>query len=515
MGQPITWRSLLTTSIQDAARPMEAATRTFDNAFDRMGAVLAQQQQANQTVVDTQRFAAEQDYRNLVQGAKTQGDLEALKPSLAAKLALLDPKAQAAVRGIDEQRFNTIIDNTKRNAEFKTWQEAEDYAPVREAYSRASLSGDKQTMQTLEQSYPGMRGWSGLLKEGALWNEKTKEFGRADEKHKQELKESNSRMDIAKGNLAVNQGQLGVSQKNLGLNEQRFQLEIAKQLDDQTTKVTERLGKVGAQYISNPDGYKAALTDISATIKDPRQLSEVTKYVSELAADPKNKHLTVAEVVALAEGSTIPGNVTSFFGRERGSDMATRAKAITAGDAYKTREGKVAAQEKVLLDQLKDFRSMIPGVPAPLTPAPSGVSLDQAIDRSTLPAKGQAAPVVAPATSSNVLPPAPVSVPGLSALAPMPKGTPAEQVLLAAITKAGVQEQQATQAAQEQVQATVTGKSSTAANMVARNTPLWAEQGMTTKEYRQVVASLPEATPALVNTLVANFEKVVAAKKAR
>lgn len=411
MAQPITWRSLITTSVQDAARPMEVVTRTFDNAFDRIGNVLTQQQQANQTVLDNQRFAAEQDYRNLVQGAKTQAELEALKPTLAAKLALLDPKAQAAVRGIDEQRFNTIIDNTKRTAEFKNWQEAEDYAPVREAYSRASIAGDKNTMATLEQSYPGMRGWSTLLKDGALWNEKTKEFVRADEKHKQDLKESNSRMDIAKGNLAVNQGQLAVSQGQLGLSQQRLNLDTAKTLSDQMEKVNERLGKLGSQNATSADGRKLVADEIRKIAKDEDQVAGLTKNVNKLLEDPKNQYLTVGEVVSLAQSSSVPW----IFDGSRGSDIGEQAAKITGLPTYASRaQTQVDARER-LRQELAILRGVVPGGATAGATVPTGTSLDQAIDHTTVAAPVSQQPAVLPPTSGNVLPPGRPVIPGLSA----------------------------------------------------------------------------------------------------
>lgn len=112
MANPITWRNVVGPSLADAARPLDAATRTLNGAFDQLQSVLKEREAIDAGNVLVQQENQKNAFLDMLQRATSPEQLSALQQSqeFQAAQAALSPAARAATRGAVEQRLATTRD---------------------------------------------------------------------------------------------------------------------------------------------------------------------------------------------------------------------------------------------------------------------------------------------------------------------------------------------------------------------------------------------------------------------
>jgi hypothetical protein len=144
MATPITWQNVNAPSNDAAMRGMESAGQNLTGGLDKFASILANREQVNQGVADRGRQASQEEYLNLVQSYKTPEELQAARMSgvLDQRLASLDPRNQAAVRGAQEARITSLQTQATAGNTFATGQKTFADAPMIEQHNQLVANGD-------------------------------------------------------------------------------------------------------------------------------------------------------------------------------------------------------------------------------------------------------------------------------------------------------------------------------------------------------------------------------------
>ena len=120
MGTPITWQNVNSPDNRLAAQLFESSQNSINSGLDRFTKIITDREKGNQVMADRARMAAQEEYLNMVQGYKTPEELQAARMSgvLDQRLAALDPRNQAAVRGAVDARVTGLQGQVTANDKF-------------------------------------------------------------------------------------------------------------------------------------------------------------------------------------------------------------------------------------------------------------------------------------------------------------------------------------------------------------------------------------------------------------
>jgi len=120
--------------------------------------MLADREQVNQGMADRGRQANQEDYLNLVQSYKTPEELQAARMSgvLDQRLASLDPRNQAAVRGATEARISSLQTQATAGNTFATSQKDFADKPLIEQHALYVALGQNDAAQELRIANPAV-----------------------------------------------------------------------------------------------------------------------------------------------------------------------------------------------------------------------------------------------------------------------------------------------------------------------------------------------------------------------
>ena len=223
MAGPITWRTVQGASLADASRPLEVAQRTISGAFDSLGGLVKEQQAINQATIDREDDANVQSFLNRLQAVKSPEEMAALQASgeLGTMMSALKPKQQAMVRGADDVRTNSLMQQvTARNA-FETQAKTAQYAPIKDRALSLSMAGDKAGALALLEQNPGMPGQADIHRaittddqSRMRWDRDRKKWSweDANQKHTESLR--SLQRDQAEESLAASRENREVSREN-------------------------------------------------------------------------------------------------------------------------------------------------------------------------------------------------------------------------------------------------------------------------------------------------------------
>jgi hypothetical protein len=125
-------------------RGMDYAQKSITGGLDKFSSMLAEREQLNQGAADRGRQASQEDYLNLVQSYKTPEELQAARMSgvLDQRLASLDPRNQAAVRGATESRITSLQQQATAGNAFADAAELRAQRPVEQQIAEARARGN-------------------------------------------------------------------------------------------------------------------------------------------------------------------------------------------------------------------------------------------------------------------------------------------------------------------------------------------------------------------------------------
>ena len=124
MATPITWQNINAPDNRLAAQLFESAGNSINSGLDRFSKVITDREKSDQVLADRARMATQEEYLNMVQGFKTPEELQAARMSgvLDQRLAALDPRNQAAVRGAVDARVTGLQGQVTANDTFQVNQ---------------------------------------------------------------------------------------------------------------------------------------------------------------------------------------------------------------------------------------------------------------------------------------------------------------------------------------------------------------------------------------------------------
>lgn len=142
MAEPITWRNVTGPSLAEASRPLLAAQQSFGSAFDGLNRMLEQRQAVNQRVYDDGQQSQMLGVQELLQGADTPEAIAALKPQIDAARAAVDPAYRKQMLGIEQNRLNSIWDQSVKKRAYEQGNREDATRPVVAAATALAANGD-------------------------------------------------------------------------------------------------------------------------------------------------------------------------------------------------------------------------------------------------------------------------------------------------------------------------------------------------------------------------------------
>lgn len=244
MATPITWQNVTGPSLAQAAVPMESAAKLILGGFDRAGETLTEYNKQQQAIEDRGAEAQVQSFLERLQRVRSPDEVAALQASgeLDALRAGLRPQDLAKVRGAEDNRVASLMQQTTAKNTFDDSVAKRAADPIFEQFRLAGLNGDEATQAKLLAANPQLRGWAAEVEKDKALERKLIEQARADR-----LAPYTEANTIAESELKAVQLSNAKRANNDAEEERRLSIRLAqeqeKYLNDQNQKEAE-LGKV-------------------------------------------------------------------------------------------------------------------------------------------------------------------------------------------------------------------------------------------------------------------------------
>jgi len=182
MATPITWQTINGPSMALASIPMESAAKLILGGFDRAGEALTGYNKQQQAIEDRNANAQVQTFLERLQRVRSPEEVAALQASgeLDTLRAGLRPEDLAKVRGAEEDRTSSLMQQTTAKNTFEDSLAKRAADPIFEQYRLAGLNGDEATQTKLLADNPNLRGWATAVEQDKALEGKMIEQARAD-----------------------------------------------------------------------------------------------------------------------------------------------------------------------------------------------------------------------------------------------------------------------------------------------------------------------------------------------
>lgn len=277
----ITWRSLTGADSLGPAAVLTRAGDTLNQGFNIFDRVLQREQSANTSREDTANNAAMQSYLNMIHGAGSAQDLEALKSTgaLTSAFAALDPKIQAQVRGADETRAASLRDQFLKGQQFNMDKAKWEALPTTDKIGVLATQGKYDDANGLVEQLPeGLRAqYAKVITDAKVASE--------DRTQKANLTASQIRQNDGSANLNNAQaGQVGVATETA---RERLSGIKAEEADKAAARTAENIvGPLIAAHLqkkTTDSGYTVSDTDaIKAAINAAREKGTPDRILAQL-----------------------------------------------------------------------------------------------------------------------------------------------------------------------------------------------------------------------------------------
>lgn len=403
MATPITWQNVNGPSLADALRPMEAAQRSFNGAFEGIGGLVKSREKVNDdnwlntklnrtnaALNKITAFSSPEEYaaaqkagllQTLVEGG--QIDETAVRAAADSRLGVLQGRAEQGIRYDNmsrDQRESGIRDEIasminsgnpaliaqgkQRLAEVQLRNEAD-----------LALAGNNASQQLVTRGYEAIN-----QKQGT-------------ERHVADLKNQLFNQGIASRNAAVNEGQLAISQSNQKQNAAEFTLrkeEYAQKIRDGKF---DQLGKLKTSTLDTKEGIEEAITMIGTLHKgNPRMIESLTNLVGDLSRErftlkdkegnpllvngkPQTIGISVAQAMAgiasAKDDRTFLGNWMNNKSTAGADIKSTILKSMDSPEAQDAAMTSYVMRQRLLNDIAKAGKTSLESSKAPISQATS------------------------------------------------------------------------------------------------------------------------------------------------
>ena len=143
MASPITWQNVNGRSLAEAAVPMESASKLILGGFDRLSNTADGYGKLQQTIQNQEEEANVQNFMERLQRARSPEEVAALQASgeLDTLRAALKPASLAKVRGAEDARIASLMQQTTARNAFDTAQRDLAEAPIRDQIAVLTAQG--------------------------------------------------------------------------------------------------------------------------------------------------------------------------------------------------------------------------------------------------------------------------------------------------------------------------------------------------------------------------------------
>lgn len=258
----ITWRTVLgNMSPAEASRPLQAATQTLDNAFNRLGQMVTDQQGVAQAAVDRGDESKVLAFKEALAAARSPEEVAKLQAQRDQYLGGIQNKFRSQLVGAEEARITGLMDNLTKQYAFEDAKVTREQRPIVDQIGAHYARGEFDAGDALVQANPGLRGLANLAKERAVTQRSLEEQGwKRDDagwkkiQHEQEQKLFPLREQQLRTNISAQQAQIAAATDNRELARmQRDQLRAGAQAEARTRLLRESGNQYAVDGVFTPD----------------------------------------------------------------------------------------------------------------------------------------------------------------------------------------------------------------------------------------------------------------------
>lgn len=364
MASPITWQNVNGRSLAEASAPLQAASQAILGGFDRLAGVADGYGKLQQTLLDKQEETNVQGFLERLQRAQSPDEVAKLQASgeLEALRSTLRPGSLARVRGAEDARIASLMQQTTAKNTFANSQADFAAEPIRQAYRVAVLNRDEATQKAIRDANPNLRGLDRLLDEERKLERTFVEQDRAD--RMAPIQEANA---ITEGKLKG----LQLSSAEQAAKDAAEQRRLAAQLArEQQTYLS---GKVAGEEVLGSTAKRLGLPvdDYGrATVDDytPEQKALLNKEVVLAGGQPidvvRGSDTVVADRMLarlMQSGEFSPETIMKNRDAIRGAFASNVSSGAIGNDAAAIALAR--AQEKVMMEEKAANNWSAPGAP--------------------------------------------------------------------------------------------------------------------------------------------------------
>jgi len=416
MAQPITWQNVTGPSLAEAARPMEAAVNTFNNAFTPLQEILKKREITDLANMKQGRENLTQELLNQVYAPTTVEGFQQTAPAIQQRMAGLGAGVdQAAVRTAMDARAPELQKRTKDTWAFDEALRVTTEAPLVGQGKSLIMAGNyDEARKIMAQLSPQARAemtaaLDARQRELTVRTQTDGRYAKDLERTGAEIIKWQEDAETAKKNAESSSIQANASVAGVAVQRDRLNAENLERLEERRMKlVTQRAGLT--QTVGTPEGFKLVLDELPKIFKDKSgdELAKATQAVGALMQSADFASASPAAVLAAITADRDTG--TTWLYSNTGKGVEAKLKKIM--DNFNTSEAaQNRAELKAFLDQ--QIQALDPkvglGVTAP-TAAPGTPGTPGRPSPGGTPAPG--APGAAGAPPPAVPPPAAAALGG-------------------------------------------------------------------------------------------------------
>jgi hypothetical protein len=358
MSTPITWQNIHGASLAEALRPLEGAQRSFNGAFDQLGALLQQREAIDAGNMATVRKNNTESYLNQVAelGKTPQALQKAIETGALEKIrsgfgnAIDHGATRGAAEALLDTRYkqvtaaNSFTDTERDRVEFGLKDQIKGLIAQGKTKEADALL-EQNTLRSEADLYQGVdsRKQVDVERDRAMTD-----FTRKGEKHDMDIKVSKKSLDVSNAQISHMRNQDSMARDTLGLAKQRFDQETDDRLLDRATKLRQEYGGLVDNAASSTNGSEAIYNAISR-IKDPDAQNNARMAAAKLIGTPG---MTTGAAISAVMGIQ-PDNWYTFESTMRDRVQESAKKILATPEAISSKQSGEVRKAQLMEEQLK------------------------------------------------------------------------------------------------------------------------------------------------------------------
>jgi hypothetical protein len=261
---------------------MEAAQRAIQGGIGGLQTLVADQQQIAQAGVDRGNEANVQKFLDRLQGARTPEEVLALQQTgeLDTLRSVLTPKDLARVRGAEETRAASLMQQLTAKSTFETQQAAAKAAPIKDQILSMYMTGDPAQQARAKELFvanPNIPGGAELVKSMNDFDQvkATRDFQA--QLNPLKLQAERQNLESSKSNAAYQEEQRQM------LADERAAKAIQAKLDAETKNLRDNNNIYADGVLQAGDSQELSDALMKAGVKDPGERTDIIKAIFENA----------------------------------------------------------------------------------------------------------------------------------------------------------------------------------------------------------------------------------------